>query len=314
MNYIRLSLVMVCSFTYLISYSQPLNFENKGMCGGGATTQPSISPFNDQLYFITSDMSPIFKTINAGSDWDEIPFYELTGSGQHTKVEFTSDSNILYTFGYTGYPNPKEPLKSTDGGLTWSVLPSDPTNGYVYQLYADPGSTNRVLMCDYKTAYISLDGGNTFSTAFTPSTNSIYIGGVFWDGSDIYVASNKADSTGAAILWVSNDSGQTFNPEPISGDFPLDQYFRYMEGVKVNGQVKLYAITMHSTFGGLNYTEYWGPNRKVLRLEYGNGTWESLDSNGLNLASGGGSVLIKRKKIASRNNSCLLLVVEILYV
>ena len=90
----------------LYSLAQPVIFENKGICGGGATTQPSISPFNDQLYYLTSDMSPIFKTVNAGTEWNQIPYYELTGAGQHTKVEFTADSNILYSFGYTGYPNP----------------------------------------------------------------------------------------------------------------------------------------------------------------------------------------------------------------
>ena len=162
----------------LYSLSQPIIFENKGICGGGATTQPSISPFNDQLYYVTSDMSPIFRSENAGADWNPIPHYELTGKGQHTRVEFTSDPNILYSFGYTGYPNPHEPKKSVDGGLTWDVLPTDPTNGNVWQLFADPTSTQRILLTDYSKAYISVDGGNTFSTIIT-STSSVYIGGVF---------------------------------------------------------------------------------------------------------------------------------------
>jgi len=272
------------------SLAQPVIFENKGICGGGATTQPSISPFNDQVYFVTSDMSPVFKTVNAGTEWNQIPYYELTGAGQHTKVEFTADSNILYSFGYTGYPNPYQAKKSIDGGATWNVLASAPANGYVYQLYADPNSTDRVILCDYTTVYISTDGGSSFTTAFTTTANSIYIGGVFWDGNDIYVAANSGGSGGSALLWVSNDNGITFNSEPINGDFPATHFFRYMEGVKVNGQVKLYAVSMYSTFGGLNFTEYWGPNREVLRLEYGTSNWQSLDGNGLNLAVSGGSV------------------------
>ena len=270
-------------------FAQPTTFESMGTCGGGATTQPSISPFNDQLYYITSDMSPVFRSENAGADWSPIPYYELTGKGQHTRVEFTSDPNILYSFGYTGYPNPHEPKKSVDGGLTWDVLPGDPTNGNVWQLFADPASTQRVLLTDYSKAYISVDGGNTFSTMIT-SSSSVYIGGVFWDSTDIYVAANTGETSGSALLWVSNDGGATFNSEPVNGDFPTDHFFRYMEGVKVSGQVKLYAVTMFSSFGGLNFTEYWGPTRKVLRLDHGAGSWTSLDSNGLSLASGGGAV------------------------
>ena len=280
--------LLIASFVFTLSlFAQPTTFENKGICGGGATTQPSISPFNDQLYYITSDMSPILKSENAGAAWSPIPYYELTGAGQHTKVEFTSDSSILFSFGYTGYPNPKEPKKSIDGGFTWSVLPSDPTNGNVWQLFADPTSTQRVILTAYSKAYISIDGGNTFSTIIT-STSSVYIGGVFWDNNDIYIASNTGETSGSALLWVSNDGGSTFNSEPVNGDFPADHFFRYMEGAKVGNQVNLYAVTMYSSFGGLNFTEYWGPTRKVLRLDYGAGNWYSLDGNGLNLVSGGG--------------------------
>jgi len=276
-----------CLFA-LSLYAQPTTFESKGMCGGGATTQPSISPFNDQLYYVTSDMSPVLRSENAGADWSPIPHYELMGKGQHTRIEFTSDPNILYSFGYTGYPKPHEPKKSIDGGITWDVLPTDPTNGNVWQLFADPTSTQRVLLTDYSKAYISIDGGNTFSTIIT-SSSSVYIGGVFWDNADIYIAANSGETSGSALLWISNDSGATFNSEPINGDFPNDHFFRYMEGVKVGGQVKLYAVTMYSSFGGLNFTEYWGPTRKVLRLDYGAGNWSSLDGNGLSLASGGGA-------------------------
>lgn len=284
-----ITMIVFCAFNSLSLFAQPTTFENKGICGGGATTQPAISPHNDQLYYLTSDMSPVFQSVNAGEEWNQIPYYQLQGTGQHTKIEFTSDPAILYSFGYTGYPNPTEPKKSIDGGITWNVLGSDPTNGYVYQLFADPSTTNRVILCDYNNVYISLDGGSSFSTAFTTTTNSIYIGGVFWDGDDVYVAANNGEAGGSAVLWISNDAGVSFSVEPINGDFPIDQYFRYMEGVKVNGQVRLYAITMISTWGGLNFSEYWGPTREVLRLDYG-GTWQSIDGNGLTLASGGGSV------------------------
>ena len=57
----------------LITYcliAQPTSWENKGICGGGATFYPSVSPHDDNQYFITSDMGGIFKTDNAGEEFE----------------------------------------------------------------------------------------------------------------------------------------------------------------------------------------------------------------------------------------------------
>ncbi len=172
---------------------QPIEFKSTGVSGGGASTQPSISPFNDSEYYITSDMHPILHSTDAGASFETLPFYEFSGAGQHTRVEFTSDPNILYSFAFTGYPKPKEPIKSVDGGKTWSVLPGDPTNGKVYQLFADPTTTSRVLLCGYSRVYLSTDGGDSFKEIYVRNKN-VYIGGVFWDGDDIYIALNGQSS------------------------------------------------------------------------------------------------------------------------
>lgn len=285
-------LITICFYGIKFTYAQPTVFENKGIGGGGATFQPSISPHNDGLYFITSDMSHILRSDDAGNSFGQIPFDELQGTGQHSKVEFTSDPNILYSFGYTGYPAPNEPMKSTDGGQTWSALSGDPTNGGVLQLFADPTTTDRIVLCSYSQVYISIDGGVSFSNIYAPGVD-VYLGGVFWDGDDVYIAVNGSTPSGSSPeLLVSNDGGVTFTAESVNGDFTSGQYFRYMEGVKDNGQVKLFAVTMHSTFGGLLFSEWWGPQRKVLRLNYGSGnTWESISgpATGLTLVNDGGS-------------------------
>ncbi len=297
-NILRIAFFIICLLDGFLVSGQPVLFESCGIGGGGATTQPSISPHNDSEYYITSDMSPILHSTNAGANFETIPFYELTGAGQHTRVEFTSDPNILYSFGYTGYPNPKEPLKSVDGGETWDVLSGDPTSGQVFQLFADPTTSSRIMLCDYRNIFISLDGGVTFSNIYHKDVN-VFIGGVFWDGDDIYVAVNGASNnpntgnqeTEAALL-VSNDGGQIFSQEPVNGDFPTGEYFKHMEGVKNDGVVTLYAVSHNQEWGGMLFTNYWGPTRKVLRLEYGNGSeWESIsgEGTGMILASDSGN-------------------------
>ncbi len=291
----------ICLFNFTLLNGQPLSFESKGISGGGATTQPSISPFNDSEYYVTSDMSPILHSTDAGVSFETLPYHELTGAGQHTRVEFTSDPNVLYSFGYTGYPKPYEPLKSIDGGKNWNVLPGDPTNGKVLQLFADPTSTERVMLCNYRNIFLSLDGGVTFTNIYSKETN-VFIGGVFWDGDDIYIAVNgsyKNQNTGSkekeAALLVSNDGGQSFSKELVNGDFTTGQYFKHMEGVKNDGVVTLYAVSHNQSWGGILFTNYWGPTRKVLRLKYGSGnTWESISGpgTGMILASDSGETTI----------------------
>jgi len=268
----------------LITFSvlaQPITWENKGICGGGATFSPSVSPHNDNLYYITSDMGGIFKSENAGKEFNVLPYYEIISKGAHSKVFFTSNPKVLYSFGYTTYPNPYEPIKSMDGGKTWEVLGEDPTNGETFHIFVDPHREDRLLVLNYTTAYFSNDGGETFTPAFEGDV-TIYIGGVFWDDTNIYIGTNQG-------LYISHDDGQTFNQEGVNGDFPPNDKIRSMAGKKVGGQVTLYAISKPDLWAGYSPTNYWAPDSKILRLNYGNGnTWEDI-GNGLSLASNGGS-------------------------
>ncbi len=261
--------------------AQPDNWESIGIGGGGATFFPSVSPHDDHIYYITSDMGGIFKSEDAGGQFDILPYYEITSKGAHSKIFFTSNPDILYSFGYTTYPNPYEPLKSLDGGQTWNTLESDPANGEIFHMFVDPHRENRLFVLSYTTAYLSNDGGATFSPAIV-GDGTIYIGGIFWDDTSIYVGTNIG-------LMVSHDDGQTFVNEGLNGDFPSQHKFRSMAGKKTDGQVTLYAVTKPDIWGGYAPTNYWAPESEVVRLEYGNGnSWESME-NGFNTAADGGS-------------------------
>ena len=127
------------------------------------------------------------------------------------------------------------------------------------------------MLTDYKTAYLSSDGGASFS-AVIQAVETIYIGGVFWDDTSVYVGTNQG-------LYTSHNNGQTFTAEGVNGDLPANQGIRSMAGKKVGNQVTLYAISKAPLWGGYEPSNYWAPNSKVLRLDYGAGnTWEDVEN------------------------------------
>src|SRR5262245_13459363 len=111
----------------------PTTWDLRSAGGGGSLFDPAINPNNPNEYFVASDMSQVFHTTDAGARWNAIDFRELQGF-QASRVQFTNDPSILYCIDYTG--EAAAPAKSTDGGLTWQRVASDPTDGGTYYLYA----------------------------------------------------------------------------------------------------------------------------------------------------------------------------------
>ena len=143
----------------------PQVFEPRGVGGGGALFAPSFSPFNANDLYVASDMGQIFHTTNLGQSWDTVTFREIQGNSG-ASVQFTNDSAIRYSLDYTSLlANAVTPSKSTDGGLTWTRLTADPTDGGAFSLNADPANFNRLLVSDYTRLYFSNDGGASFGAA-----------------------------------------------------------------------------------------------------------------------------------------------------
>ena len=82
------------------------------------------------------------------------------------------------------------PERSADGGVTWTSVPPDPYAQSVYCLYADPLSTNRLLVSDYTTLRISTNSGATYAGCYT--NHDLLIAGAFWGGPAIYVGTRPA--------------------------------------------------------------------------------------------------------------------------
>ena len=135
----------------------PARFVSRGPGGGGAFFGPSINPFNPDEVWIGSDMSDLFHSTDFGRTWETVDFRVLGGGSQPGRMEFTSNPLVRYAL------NSDVPARSADGGITWTNIPPDPWSQSVYCLYADPLSTNRLLVSDYSTLKISTNSGATYS-------------------------------------------------------------------------------------------------------------------------------------------------------
>ncbi len=125
-----LSLVMVIP---TLALAQPASWQSRGIGGGGALFCPSISPLDANNMYLQCDMSEVFHTSNGGESWDILHFQEMISTGGVNTVEFTSDPNILYGVNMDYITDERFPVKSTDGGQTWSPTTADPTGEYLKQ-------------------------------------------------------------------------------------------------------------------------------------------------------------------------------------
>ena len=134
-------------------------------------------------------------------------------------------------------------LRSTDGGKTWSSIPS--MHGDHHNLWINPNNSNNMIMSDDGGATISFNKGKTWSTQSNMPTGQFYrinvdnqfpynIYGGQQDNSSIKIASRELNSSGiGSSSWTSSAGGESaflaFNP-----DDP-----RYVMGGSYQGTIEL---------------------------------------------------------------------------
>jgi hypothetical protein len=188
----------------LASVSQPVTFYPCGIGGGGSLYQPCINPGNDDEFYVACDMSGFFHSTDFGNSYSLVPHTKLQAFGTST-YEFTSDPDIAYSNfndGNSGYP-----VKTSDGGASWNRIAAYDSDiyGQVYRMSAHYGNSGQLLINSYGDILFSDNGGVSFSLVkHTDNMGAgLIIGGVLWDGSNIYIGTNNG-------LIKSTNSGQTF--------------------------------------------------------------------------------------------------------
>jgi photosystem II stability/assembly factor-like uncharacterized protein len=254
-----------CLITFSL-FAQPSSFSSRGIGGGGALFSLSINPANNNEYYIACDMGELFHTTDFGLSYNQVHFQQVIG-GHNSKVCYTSTSGLLYTISYEN--NSVIPKKSTDNGVTWSVLPGNPDNTEeTFSIDVDYNNPNRVIISYYGNIYFSNNGGNSFSSIHTAaSASGNVVGGVFFDGTNIYIGTNDG-------VLVSTNSGSTWNTASITG-IPATERIWSFAAAKVGSTTRFFCITadVADIYVGVVGSDYYNFMKGVYSVDYGSGNW-----------------------------------------
>jgi hypothetical protein len=271
---ITLSIVL---FSILVS-AQPASFSSRGIGGGGALFALSINPANNNEYYIACDMGELFHTTTFGTSYNQVDFNQLI-AGHNSKVCYTNSVGLLYSVSYAN--NMIVPMKSLNNGVTWSALPGNPDNTQeTFSIDADYNNPLRVIISYYGDIYFSNNGGNTFTSVHTATSSGAgnVVGGVFWDGNNIYIGTNDG-------VIMSANGGSTWAITPISGIPSTDRIWSFA-GAKVGAVTRFFCITadVSNIYVGVVGSDYNSFPTGVYSVDYGSGNW-TAKMTGINTAT-----------------------------
>lgn len=269
----RFCVILILIYFNNFGFVQPLSFSPRGIGGGGALFFPTINPVNEDEYYVSCDLSTLFHSKDFGKSYSQVDFQKLQVFNTST-YEFTNNPDIAYcTFndGNEGYP-----VKTTDGGITWSQINSYNLNTYgnIYTLKANFNNPNQLIIGAYGDILFSNDGGANFSLVKHTINNGagLIMGGVFWDGNNIFIGTNEG-------LLFSSNGGTTFSVMTTSG-IPAGQLIWNFAGAKQGGTTRFACITAASSdvYNGLMPWDYYDFAKGVYTMNDANGTWVNSSS------------------------------------
>lgn len=261
-----------CLLLTATAFSQPTSFASRGVGGGGALFSPSINPANPSEYYIACDMSELFHTTNLGVSYNQVDFNQFNG-GHNSKVCFVASSYLRYSISYIN--DIGTPVKSTDNGTTWSILPGNPDpSEETYTIHVDYNDSNRVIISYYGEIHFSSNGGTSFTSIHTAATGSgNVIGGVFFDGLNIYIGTNDG-------VLVSANGGSTWAIAALTGLPASDAIFSFA-GAKSGGTTRFFCLTADAgdVYPGVPGSDYWDFMDGIFSCDYGVTNWVNKTSD-----------------------------------
>lgn len=246
----------------------PIAWRSVGPGGGGALFAPSWSPHDPNEIYLACDMSEQFRSTNGGVTWKMTPFTRIQAGRDAPKVQFTSDPLVRYSIDFTN--EVLTPARTTDGGLTWTPLPGDPTGAGAWNIVADPANTNRVYVTDYSRLYVSTNGGASFALKYTGADSGagLRIAGTFFDANTTYFGTNDG-------VLVSTNGGTSFSLAAVGG-IPSTQRIVGFAGGKSGGVTRFLCTTLGSgdVYVGVQGDDHWN-YAGVYSLDWGAANWVS---------------------------------------
>ena len=242
----------------------PSTFEARGPGGGGALFSPSFSPDGSEIS-VGCDMSGFYRSADRGHTWSMVPFGQFQG-GRSAKVFRSGTSQ--YSIDNSG--DVAHIVRSTDDGATWNAIPTDPTSGNgVYAMSAHPADPKRLLATGWDSLYVSRDGGASWKIVQgEPDAGAgVLLGGVFWDGAEVYLGTNGG-------LFVSHDSGWTFAKSTITG-IPAGQRLIALAGGRKGSVAGLFMATadVGDVYNGIMVEDFHSSNTSLWTWKTGATAW-----------------------------------------
>ncbi len=231
----KLMFFCVLLSTALLAFSQPTSFQPYGIGGGGQMFSPKINPTNDNEFYVNGGENVMFRTTDFGKNYSQLRFQNYKPNYFSTH-EFTNNPNIAYSI--CDDENLGYPVRTNDGGQTWTRLPGFDENQFVvWRMYANYDNPKQLIMNYWEEIVISNDGGLSFNPIKRCSNENlgIVIGGVFFEGSNIYVATNEG-------VFRSTDKGSTFSLWHTSG-IPTGEVIYRFSAAKSAEKYRFLCIT-----------------------------------------------------------------------
>lgn len=282
-SFFWLILTFAC-FMFSRANAQPPTWHSRGVGGGGAFYAPSINPANPAEIYVSSDMSELYHSTNAGAAYDLLSFAQINGR-HNSFVRFTNISGLQYCISYKmqGASDYYALVKTTDGGMTWNEVPNGLDRySELFALFVDYNNPNRIILSDYSTVRFSNDGGLTFTTIYSNNNggNGLIVGGAWFDGTNLYVATING-------LYRSTDGGANWAAFATTG-LPAGNGVVSFVAAKQNGHTRFYAVTAQVSACWVNMTasgsDYQNMATGVYRLDLPGAAWQPV-LTGLNLAN-----------------------------
>ncbi len=260
---------LLSSFAAFSRAAVPAAWESRGVGGGGALFSPSINPANDNEFYVACDMSELFHTTDFGRSFSILPFYRIIAAN-YSSICFTSNPLIRYCISYAN--DIVVPVKSTDGGVTWSKLAGNPDESEeTYGIFTDYAHPDRVAVSYYGGIYFSQNGGTTFTSVHTAksSGSGVVLGGAFFSGDSVFLGTSDG-------LLLSSDGGQHFAAASVTG-IPAAEVIFSFTGARQGSVTRFFCLTGKAAdvYVGLTGNDYWGFMQGVYSLDWGSGNWTS---------------------------------------
>lgn len=210
----------------------------------------AFSPAGGTVY--AGYYNEIFSSSDSGATWMLAGFLPSSPS-YCAALNITVDpdnANTLYVGGGSIYYGYTCSAKSTDGGVTWTVLSGLPANSMVAGFAIDPKSPSTIYAASYGGLYKSVDAGGAWSALNVSGLQNPYVFAVAVDPSQpavVYAVANGDvyKSTDAGNSWALASTG-------------LNAYVYFLAMAPSNPAV-LYAGTTAGMFVTPNGAGLWTP-------------------------------------------------------